>query len=527
MTKVKDEARVAHELREAEQALRREQHFADTLLETAPAIVLVLDPEGRIVRFNRYMEEVSGYSLDEVRGKDWFSTFLTPKEDAEVRQVFDDTLATHFTHGIVNAIVSRGGEERIIEWNNKTLTDDAGQVTGILAIGQDITDRVQLEEQLQRSQKMEAIARLAGGIAHDFNTLLGSILGYTEMQLDSLKQGDPLRRPAEQIRRAAERGVTLTRQLMGFSRRRDSHLEVVDLGASIDDMDDMLRRLTGDDIELVLSLPSDLWRVEIDRGHVEQVLMNLVVNAADAMPRGGRLTLAARNLDDQAIHRRSGLEVPPGEYVMLSVRDTGTGMDEATRSRIFEPFFTTKEPGKGTGLGLYTVYGIVRQSNGQIAVKSQLGKGTTLEIYLPRVHKEADVEGESTEPVPPHEGGSEVVLLVEDDEMFRDLIREVLTSAGYTVLVAEEPARALELVEKHNGTIDLLVSDMVMPGMTGGELARRLTAEKADLKVLLMSGYTPEDLAERGGVEGVEFIEKPFNTKVFKAKVRQILDEAS
>jgi len=525
VTQGKDEARVATELREAEEALRRQQHFADSLLETAPAIVLVLDPEGRIVRFNRYMEQVSGYSLDEVRGQDWFSTFLAPKDDAEIRQVFDDTLETHFTHGIVNAIVSRDGEERVIEWNNKTLTDDDGQVTGILAIGQDITDRMQLEEQLRRSQKMEAIARLAGGIAHDFNTLLGSILGYAEMQLDTLKQGDPLRRPAEQIRRAAERGVTLTRQLMGFSRRRDSHPEVVDLRASIYDMEDMLRRLTGDDTELVFNLASDLWRVEIDRGHVEQVLMNLVVNGADAMPRGGRMTLTARNLDHEAIHRRSGLEVEAGDYVMLSVRDNGSGMDEATRSRIFEPFFTTKEPGKGTGLGLYTVYGIVDQNRGQIAVKSQLGKGTTFEIYLPRVHKEASVEDEMTEPVH-QEGGSEVVLLVEDDEMFRELIYEVLTGAGYTVLTAEEPAQALELVEEHNGTIDLLISDMVMPGMTGGELARQLTTEKADLKVLLMSGYTPEDLAKRGGVQDVAFIEKPFNTKVFKSKVRQILDAA-
>ena len=519
------------ERKEIEEALRHERDFAESLVETAQVIVLVLDVEARIVRFNRYFEEISGYSLAEVKGKDWFATFLPAWDHPRIRRAFARALANMPTIGNVNPIVTRSGEERQIEWYSKTLCDAGGEITGVLATGHDITERLELEEQFRQAQKLEAVGRLAGGVAHDFNTLLGSILGYGEMLLDRLDGNPSLRRPVEQIRRGAERGAALTRQLLAFSRRQVLKPEVLDLRSVVAEMDDMLCRLIGADFELEHRHDPELAPVKVDAGQIQQVIMNLVVNACDAMAGGGKIRIATENVDVDETHADRAAVLAPGRYVRILVSDTGCGMDEETRKQIFEPFFTTKEKGKGTGLGLSTVYGIIRQSGGGVAVDSRLDEGTTFKVYLLRSEEKitpASVEAPAAEP----ERGSETVMLVEDDEMFLDLLAEVLEANGYDVLPAGDPAAAMALSGAHPGEVDLLISDMVMPGMSGKELAARLADERPGMKVLLMSGYSDEALEERGvssasGASGPEqmrgFIQKPFSTKELVRKVRQSL----
>lgn len=512
------------ERKEFEEALRRERDFAEGLVETARVIVLVLDPEGRIVRYNPYMERISGYPLDEVRGQHWFPKFVPEREHRRIRRVFKRALETKPTSAIVNPIITKDGTERVVEWHNTSLHDANGNVTGVLATGQDITERSNLESQLRQAQKMEAVGRLAGGVAHDFNTLLGSIFGYSEMVLDQLGAEHPQRRAIEQILRGAERGAKLTRQLLAFSRRQVLRPRLLDLNTVIGEMEDMLRRLMTEDIELAFELEPQLGRVKVDSGQIEQVIMNLIVNAADAQPQGGRIVIATANRDINAGHADRSAVLVAGRYVMLGVRDAGTGMDDETRSRAFEPFFTTKAQGKGTGLGLSTVYGIVRQSGGGVVIDSAPGRGTCVNIYLLR--SEDEVEDAPREAPPEAPGkGSETLLLVEDDEMFLELTGEVLESQGYQVLSASSPSEALAISRRHPEPIHLLVTDMVMPEMTGRDLARRLTEERPQLVVLLMSGYSDEILEERGAADADRaFIQKPFSTKDLARAVRELLD---
>ena len=515
-----------------EEALRNERDFAESLVETAQVIVLVLDKEARIVRFNRHFEEISGYRLEEVRGQDWFESFLPPRDRPRIRQVFERALADSPTVGNVNPIVTQAGEERQIEWHSKTLCDADGEITGVLATGHDITERLELEEQFRQAQKLEAVGRLAGGVAHDFNTLLGSILGYGEMLLDRLDTDDGLRRPVEQIRRGAERGAALTRQLLAFSRRQVLKPEVLDLRSVMAEMDDMLCRLIGADFDLEHRHDPELAPVKVDAGQIQQVIMNLVVNACDAMAGGGKIRVVTENVRVDEAHADRAAVLTPGHYVRVSVSDSGCGMDEQTRKQIFEPFFTTKEKGKGTGLGLSTVYGIVRQSGGGVAVDSQPGKGSTFKVYLLRSEGQV-VEARAEAPAVKPEQGSETVLLVEDDEMFLDLLSEVLEGNGYDVMAAGDPAQALALMGEHQGKVDLLITDMVMPGMSGKKLAARLSSERPDMKVLLMSGYSDEALEERGAISEAQssgdgqikgFIQKPFSTKDLVRHVRRALD---
>jgi len=512
------------ERKEIEEELRRERDFAESLVETAQAIVLVLDGDGRIVRFNRYLEEISGRRLEEVRGEDWFDLFIPAGDRAQVWEVFAQVLAGRSMRGIVGRIVTRDGSEREIEWYNTTLGSVEGEGPGVLAVGQDITERRQLEEQFRQAQKMEAIGRLAGGVAHDFNTLLGSITGYSELLLGRTEEPG-LRHPVEQIHRAADRGAGLTRQLLAFSRRQVLKPTVLDLNRVVGEMDDMLGRLIAGDVELVYDLEPELGPVKVDPGQIEQVVMNLIVNAADAIGNGGgRIAVRTRNVElDEAEAERESVLVP-GHYALLAVTDDGCGMTEEVRTQIFEPFFTTKEQGKGTGLGLSTVYGIVRQSGGGIAVDTAPGEGTTFKVYLLRVDEELEPAAEEPEP-PPSRRGSETVLLVEDDPMFLELLGEVLESNGYTVLSAGDPAEAIEICERAPNPVDLLVSDMVMPGMSGSELARRLLERHPEMRVLLMSGYTDEALEDRGVLDDDRsFLQKPFGTKDFIRIVREILD---
>jgi nitrogen-specific signal transduction histidine kinase/ActR/RegA family two-component response regulator len=388
---------------------------------------------------------------------------------------------------------------------------------------EDITERKRLEQQLLQSQKMEAIGRLAGGVAHDFNNVLTAIMGYSELLLRGTGSEESRRRNTEQIKKAAERAASLTSQLLAFSRRQVLTMRVLDLNDVVAVLEPMLRRLIGEDIALVTVPGRALERTKADVGQIEQVIMNLVVNARDAMPRGGTLTIETTNVElDQAYMDRHGL-VPPGAYVKLAVSDTGCGMDAETQSHIFEPFFTTKEPGKGTGLGLSTVYGVIKQSGGYIWVYSEPGQGTTFKVYLPRVD-------EAVTAIAPHAvsaespRGTETVLLVEDDEGVRELAGGALERSGYSVLMACGGEEALLLSGRHAGAIHLLVTDVVMPGIGGRELAERLVPLRPDMKVLYMSGYTDDAVVRYGVlVEEAAYLQKPFTPDVLLQRVRQML----
>jgi len=399
---------------------------------------------------------------------------------------------------------------------------------GLFAIAfvSDTSQRKQLEDQLMHAQKMEAVGRLAGGVAHDFNNMLTVISGYNRMILDELSALDPLRGYAEEILKAADRAGALTNQLLAFSRRQIMKPRVMNVNATLAGTEKMLQRLIGEDIELKLVLSSDTGNIKADPNAVEQAIVNLAVNARDAMPLGGRLTVETGNVELDESYAKSHMGVTPGEFVMIAVSDTGVGMDAATKRRIFEPFFTTKEKGKGTGLGLATVYGIVKQTGGDIWVYSEPGQGTTFKLYFPRVHSttgESPEDGASSED---ESGPSATLLLVEDEQSVRDLTVKMLQRLGYRVLVAAGGAEAIEISRSYAGTIALLVTDVVMPGMSGRQVADALQAARPDLKVLYLSGYTEDTVVHHGVLDaGVEFLPKPFSREALGKKIRSVLGE--
>jgi len=382
------------------------------------------------------------------------------------------------------------------------------------------------EEQLRQSQKMDAIGQLAGGVAHDFNNLLTAICGHSELTLKRLAPDDALRRPLEQIRKSGERAAALTRQLLAFSRKQILQPKIIDLNQIVVDMNKMLQRLIGEDIDLLMGLAADLGKVKADPNQIEQILLNLSINARDAMPMGGRLTIETSNVDLSEEFSHDHVSVRPGQYVMLAVSDNGCGMDAETQAHIFEPFFTTKEVGKGTGLGLATVYGIVKQSEGTIWLYSEVGRGAAFKIYLPCAEvtaKEVEVHADDHE----SSQGTETVLLVEDEEVVREMATEILLDAGYHVLEAKHGPEALILARRHSGEIHLMLTDVVMPQMSGRELAEQLTPFRPDMKVLYMSGYTDDAIVHHGVLdEGTAFIGKPFTPAALTRKVREVLDVA-
>lgn len=382
------------------------------------------------------------------------------------------------------------------------------------------------EEQLRQSQKMDAIGQLAGGVAHDFNNLLTAICGHSELTLKRLTPDDPLRRPLEQIKKSGERAAGLTRQLLAFSRKQMLQPKIVDLNQIVVDMNSMLQRLIGEDIDLLMGLAADLGKVKADPNQIEQILLNLSINARDAMPKGGRLTIETSNVNLSEEYSREHLSVRPGPYVMLAVSDNGCGMDANTQAHIFEPFFTTKEVGKGTGLGLATVYGIVKQSEGTIWLYSEVGRGTSFKIYLPCAElltKEVEVQADDFESLL----GTETVLLVEDEDVVREMATEILRDNGYRVLEAKHGLEAMMVQRKHPGVIHLMLTDVVMPQMSGRELAEQLTPLRRDMKVLYMSGYTDDAIVHHGVLEeGTAFIGKPFTPNALARKVREVLDVA-
>jgi len=416
----------------------------------------------------------------------------------------------------------------------RTFSDDeislaqsvAEQVSGALVRNRLDEQHRQLEDQLRQSQKMEAIGRLAGGMAHDFNNLLTVITGYSELLLNRhMDKNDPQFRDVEQIHKAGERASTLTRQLLAFSRQQIIQPEVLDLNNIITDLNRMLRRLVSEDIELITDLDPSLGHIRADSGQIEQIIMNLVVNAADAMPQGGKLTIGTTNTDVDANYARRHVGLESGAYTVLTVIDTGAGMDSETLSHIFEPFFTTKEKDKGTGLGLATVYGIVQQNEGYISVTSQLGQGTIFQIYLPRLEQVTQAKAQDHFSAKSQQG-TETILLVEDEEMVRELARHALNQFGYTILEAHNGQEALQMCEELKEPIHLLLTDMVMPGgLNGRELSERLNALHPETKVLFMSGYIDDEIAQRGILDSdVAFLQKPFSPVALSLKVREILD---
>jgi signal transduction histidine kinase len=380
------------------------------------------------------------------------------------------------------------------------------------------------EEQLRQSQKMDAIGQLAGGVAHDFNNLLTVINGYSALALRRIGKDDELRKPIHEISIAGTRAAGLTRQLLAFSRRQMLQAKVLDLNSVVREMDTMLQRLIGEDMDLVTLLQPSLGQIKADPGQLEQVMLNLIVNARDAMPKGGKITIETGHAYLDEAYAREHVAVQPGHYVVLTVSDTGIGMDAETQKRIFDPFFTTKEVGKGTGLGLATVYGIVKQSEGNIWVYSELGRGTTFKVYLPRVDEVADGEelAVDSRSVP---GGSETILLVEDEDLVRRLAVKILEEFGYTVITAANGEEGLRLCKEFDGPIDLLISDVVMPQMSGRQLAEHVSVLRPETKVLFMSGYTDDAIVRHGILEeNMAFIQKPFLPDALARKARELLD---
>jgi len=430
-------------------------------------------------------------------------------------------------------IVRRDGEVRWLEDRRQMLYDAAGRFQHVDGLLTDVTDRKaaeeerrRLEEQLLQAQKMEAVGRLAGGVAHDFNNILTAILGYCDMALSQAGPGAPLRGLLEEIRRSGDRAAALTRQLLAFSRKQVFQPLVLDVNEVVEGMAAMLRRIIGEDVRLVVQPAPNLWSVRADPAQLEQVIVNLAVNARDAMAAGGTLTIETANADLTPSYAEAHYPVVPGEYVMIAVTDTGCGMTEEVKARLFEPFFTTKEKGKGTGLGLATVYGIVKQSGGYIWVYSEPGRGTTFKIYLPRAEAQARPLSAREKAPPSRLTGTETVLLAEDDEILRQLAEHLLAGAGYTVISAASGAEALEKARRHEGPIHLLLTDVVMHGMGGTDLAQGFAEIAPGGRVLYMSGYTENAIVHHGVLDvGIHFLQKPFTREMLLRKVREVLDE--
>jgi two-component system, cell cycle sensor histidine kinase and response regulator CckA len=494
-------------------------------IERLPLAYLLTDKDLRLTRWNPAAEQMFGYAEAEVLGQHPFDIIVPAESRAAVGQMFDRVRAGSMDAHGDSENRTQAGAALTCEWHNTPMFDDDGVFDGLLALGQDVTERRRLEGQLRQSQKMEAVGLLAGGIAHDFNNLLSVVLSYADLMTMELKADNPLLGDVEEIRRAGTRAADLTRQLLMFSRQQVVESKVLDLNEVMSGVDKMLRRVLRADIEFTSIPGGALGCVRADPGSIEQVIMNLVVNARDAMPIGGKLTVETSNvaLDDE--YARTHLGAKSGLYVMLSITDTGSGMDKPTLARIFEPFFTTKEKGKGTGLGLATVFGIVQQSGGTVWVYSEPGIGTTFKVYLPRVDDAADAP--SARLVVATLRGDETILLVEDEDQVRDVARGILLRHGYTVLDARNGGEAFLLCEQHVGRIHLLLSDVVMPKMSGPALAKRLSVARPEMKVLCMSGYT-DDAAVRHGVIDAElaYLQKPFTVDALTRKVRSVLDSS-
>ncbi|HEY6801997.1 MAG TPA: response regulator [Pyrinomonadaceae bacterium] len=511
------------ERKQAEAALLEAEAKYRSIFENAVEGIFQATPEGNYIAVNPAMARILGYSsaAEVIAERILFKAddYADLRSAATLKKsLAEDGLVAGF-----ECEIYRKDRSRITTIQNvRAIHNDQEEVLHYEGSMEDVTERALLESQLRQSQKLEAVGMLAGGIAHDFNNLLTVIGGYCELSLSRLNERDPLYRNLSEVSKAATRAGVLTRQLLAFSRKQVLQPRVIDLNSVVVEMEKLLRRLIGENIEFHARFGEGLGRVKADPGQIEQVIMNLAINSRDAMPISGKLLIETANvaLDEEHIKRHAAVE--PGNYVMLAVSDTGCGMDKETQGRIFEPFFTTKEQGKGTGLGLATVYGIVTQSGGSIWVYSEVNKGTTFKIYLPRVDE--PVERPAPRPLKESLQGTETIILAEDEEMVRELAHEVLTAYGYKVLVAANGGAALLICEQYEDPVDLLITDVVMPEMSGLELATRLKTLKPNLRVLYMSGYTDNAVVLQGVKEGENFIQKPFTPIALGERVRTVLD---
>jgi len=510
------------EYKRAEQALIKSEERYRDLVENAHDIIYSQDLEGNYTSMNQAGATITGYAVEEALKLNFAQT-VAPECLEATREMLKRKLAGDRETAYEMEILAKDGHRIKVEANTKLVYQD-GVPVGIQGIARDVTERKQLEDQLRQSQKMEAIGQLAGGVAHDFNNLLTAINGYSGLALQRIDDNHPLRGYLEEIKKAGDRAANLTRQLLAFGRKQILQPLPINLNDIVTDMNKMLRRLIGEDVELRAKLDPALKKIKADPGQIEQVLVNLVVNARDAMPQGGKLTIetATVELDQDYADRHVG--VTPGSYVMLAVSDTGTGIDDLTKAQIFDPFFTTKEKGKGTGLGLSTVYGIVKQSGGNIWVYSELKHGTTFKVYLPQL----DVVPAKTEAgvaEPAVADGWETILLVEDEDVVRGLAKKILEQSGYKVLEASRGEEGIRLCLQRTEPLHLLLTDVVMPGTSGKEVADRLRELLPGLRVLFMSGYTDEAIVHHGVLDSnVEFIQKPFTPTSLVRKVREVLD---
>ena len=517
------------ERKRADKALRKERNFAENLLNTAQAIILVLDVEGRIVRFNRYMEEISGYSLAEVQGKDWFSTFLPTSDHMKIKELFKSAVADIQTRGNVNSIVTRDGSKRDIEWYDKTMKDDDGNVVGVLAVGLDITKRKQaeqerqrLEEQLRHAQKMEAVGQLAGGIAHDFNNILTAILGNAEL----LKMGLPAEGKqatfTDEVIKGAVRAADLTKQLLAFARKGKWRIAPVDIHDVVTQTVNMLTHSIDRRIDIRLELHASPSTIMGDPTQLHSALLNLGVNARDAMPDGGALTYTTRNVTlTKSDCDEHPYELAPGGFLEVSITDTGAGMDEQTQKRIFEPFFTTKEMGKGTGLGLAGVYGCVRSHDGSVSVSSKPGQGATFTILLPLADANVAAPARIAANEAPAKGTGRV-LIVDDEESVRDLVRTSLQNLGYTVSTCDDGIAGVDYYREHHREIDLVILDLIMPRMNGQDAFREMKKINPHVRVLVSSGFSQTQATRQMLDEGaLGLLNKPFQVTELAREVAE------
>ncbi len=518
--------------RRAEEACRESEERYREIFNDAPIGFHEIDRDGRIVRVNRAELEMLGCDTGEMLGKPVWSFVV---EEDLTRKITMARLEgdRSFHETFERTYRRKDGKTLQVLVKDQVIRDKGGRITGIRSMMEDITERRRTEEALRKSeeqlrqwQRVEAIGRLAGGVAHDFNNLLTTIIGCTEDLIGDFDPDDRRLEGITEIHRAAQRATALTRQLLAFGRRQVLHPQVLNLNVVVEGMEPMLRRLIGEDLDFVTLLDPQIWPVKVDRGQIEQVLMNLAVNARDAMPGGGKVTIETANVELDEEYARSHVSAKPGAYAMLAISDTGCGMDKEIQSHLFEPFFTTKEKGKGTGLGLSMVYGIVKQSGGNIWAYSEPGQGTTFKIYFPSVQEKTEATAESVSVPADNAGrGVETILLVEDEESVRKMVGKILSGEGYTILEAAHGEEAIRICRSHKGPIHLLMTDVVMPRMSGRELAEKLRPLRKGMKVLYMSGYPDNTIVHHGVLDPhTAFLQKPFSLRALEQKVRDVLN---